>query len=124
MKRKAEKQQATAPVSAFAARKARQQQARLLEPEKTAQNEPAVEPPSKRARRSPEEGAARQAANENDRVQTRRSARTKAETLSSAELAEKQPQESAAAARAQTAERTPPPEKGDADTFDAAEEEE
>ncbi|KAH1582177.1 Polynucleotide 5'-hydroxyl-kinase grc3 [Aspergillus fumigatus] len=124
MKRKAEKQQATAPVSAFAARKARQQQARLLEPEKTAQNEPAVEPPSKRARRSPEEGAARQAANENDRVQTRRSARTKAETLSSAELAEKQPQESAAAARAQTAERTPAPEKGDADTFDAAEEEE
>jgi polynucleotide 5'-hydroxyl-kinase GRC3/NOL9 len=44
--------------------------------------------------------------------------------LSSAELAEKQPQESAAAARAQTAERTPAPEKGDADTFDAAEEEE
>ena len=44
--------------------------------------------------------------------------------MSSAELAEKQPQESAAAARAQTAERTPAPEKGDADTFDAAEEEE
>ena len=44
--------------------------------------------------------------------------------MSSAELAEKQPQESAAAARAQTAERTPAPEKGDADTFDAAEDEE
>ena len=44
--------------------------------------------------------------------------------MSSAELAEKQPQESAAAARAQTAERTPAPEKGDADTFDAADEEE
>lgn len=44
--------------------------------------------------------------------------------MSSAELAEKQPQGSAAAARAQIAERTPAPEKGDADTFDAAEEEE
>lgn len=39
-------------------------------------------------------------------------------------MLKKQPQESAAAARAQTAERTPAPEKGDADTFDAAEEEE
>ncbi|PKX98130.1 putative RNA processing protein Grc3 [Aspergillus novofumigatus IBT 16806] len=123
MKRKAEKQQATAPVSAFAARKARQQQAQPVEPEKTAQNESVVEPPSKRARWSPEEGAARQAANGNDRVQPRRSTRRKAGTLSSAELAEKQPQRSAAAARAQIAERTPAPEKGDAETSDAAEEE-
>ncbi|KAJ5684244.1 uncharacterized protein N7477_000589 [Penicillium maclennaniae] len=53
MKRKAEKQQAAAPVSAFAARKARQQQAQIVtatkpEPETL----PAAEPPSKRPRRS------------------------------------------------------------------------
>ncbi|KAF4208735.1 hypothetical protein CNMCM8927_009332 [Aspergillus lentulus] len=122
MKRKAEKQQATAPVSAFAARKARQQQAQPVEPEKTVQNEPVVEPPSKRARRSPEEGAARQAANGNDRVQTRRSTRRKAESLSSVELAEKQPHRSAGATRAHISERTQAPEKGGADTSDAAEE--
>ncbi|GFF49492.1 polynucleotide 5'-hydroxyl-kinase grc3 [Aspergillus udagawae] len=124
MKRKAEKQQATAPVSAFAARKARQQQAQLVAPEKSAQNEPTVEPPSKRARRSPEEGPARQAANGNDRVQTRRSTRRKEETLSSVGLAEKQPRKPAAVPRAQIPERTPALEKGDAETSDAAEEEE
>ncbi|RHZ68303.1 putative RNA processing protein Grc3 [Aspergillus thermomutatus] len=123
MKRKAEKQQATAPVSAFAARKARQQQVQIVAPEKTAQNEPAVEPPSKRARRSLEEGAASQAANGNDRIQTRRSTRRKEETLSSVGFAEKQPQRSAVAARAQITERAPALEKEDAEPSDAAEEE-
>ncbi|RLL96503.1 Polynucleotide 5'-hydroxyl-kinase grc3 [Aspergillus turcosus] len=121
MKRKAEKQQATAPVSAFAARKARQQQAQPVAPEKTAQNEPAVEPPSKRARRSLEEGATRQAANGDDRVRTRRSTRREEETSSSVGFANKQPQRFAVAARAQITARAP---EGESETSDAAEEEE
>ncbi|KAJ5156042.1 Pre-mRNA cleavage complex II Clp1 [Penicillium capsulatum] len=53
MKRKAEKQQAAGPVSAFAARKARQQQAQIVTtPKNEVQAEPAAEPPSKRPRRS------------------------------------------------------------------------
>ncbi|PTU25177.1 hypothetical protein P175DRAFT_0451630 [Aspergillus ochraceoroseus IBT 24754] len=55
MKRKAEKHQAAAPVSAFAARKARQQQAQAQAVEasvKPAHTESAGEPPSKKPRRS------------------------------------------------------------------------
>ncbi|KAJ6131607.1 hypothetical protein N7523_001313 [Penicillium sp. IBT 18751x] len=53
MKRKAEKQQAAAPVSAFAARKARQQQAPIVTATKPEpETQPAAEPPSKRPRRS------------------------------------------------------------------------
>ncbi|KAL2809206.1 hypothetical protein BJX63DRAFT_406599 [Aspergillus granulosus] len=56
MKRKAEKQQAAAPVSAFAARKARLQQTQtVVATEKTTHTELATEPPSKRPRRSLEE---------------------------------------------------------------------
>ncbi|KAJ5132355.1 hypothetical protein N7448_006513 [Penicillium atrosanguineum] len=53
MKRKAEKQQTAAPVSAFAARKARQQQAQIVTaPKAEPEVQPAAEPPSKRPRRS------------------------------------------------------------------------
>ncbi|KAL2801270.1 hypothetical protein BJX66DRAFT_346082 [Aspergillus keveii] len=56
MKRKAEKQQAAAPVSAFAARKARMQQSpTVVATEKTTHVESTTEPPSKRPRRSLEE---------------------------------------------------------------------
>ncbi|KAL6237686.1 polynucleotide 5'-hydroxyl-kinase grc3 [Aspergillus navahoensis] len=64
MKRKAEKQAAAAaPVSAFAARKARLQQTQtqaqiIVTSETTARAEPAIEPPSKRPRRSLEESQA------------------------------------------------------------------
>ncbi|KAJ5735157.1 uncharacterized protein N7483_000282 [Penicillium malachiteum] len=53
MKRKAEKQQAAGPVSAIAARRARQQQAQNVTVTKTGtEAEPVAEPPSKRPRRS------------------------------------------------------------------------
>ncbi|KAJ5703497.1 hypothetical protein N7493_011886 [Penicillium malachiteum] len=53
MKRKAEKQQAAGPVSAIAARRARQQQAQNVTVVKTGTEvEPVAEPPSKRPRRS------------------------------------------------------------------------
>ncbi|RAL10339.1 putative RNA processing protein Grc3 [Aspergillus homomorphus CBS 101889] len=60
MKRKAEKSQAAAPLSAVAARKARQQQAQSAAAavEKPVAAESAGEPPSKKARRSPEEAIA------------------------------------------------------------------
>ncbi|KAL4895556.1 polynucleotide 5'-hydroxyl-kinase grc3 [Aspergillus ambiguus] len=84
MKRKAEKQQSAAPVSAFAARKARQQQQAQIvvtpEPVKPAAVEPIEEPPSKKARRSPEENAPSQSVSPADHVQTRRSSRRKADT--------------------------------------------
>ncbi|PYH40543.1 putative RNA processing protein Grc3 [Aspergillus saccharolyticus JOP 1030-1] len=75
MKRKADKPQAAAPVSAFAARKARQQQAQSAAAavEKPVAFEPAGEPPSKKARRSPEEATA----GEQERTQPRRSTRRK-----------------------------------------------
>ncbi|PYI19887.1 hypothetical protein BO99DRAFT_359282, partial [Aspergillus violaceofuscus CBS 115571] len=75
MKRKAEKSQAAAPVSAFAARKARQQQAQsaVAAVEKPVANESASEPPSKKARHSPEEATAA----EQERTQPRRSTRRK-----------------------------------------------
>ncbi|KAJ5608918.1 hypothetical protein N7528_009485 [Penicillium herquei] len=53
MKRKAEKQQSGGPVSAIAARRARQQQAQTVTVTKTGTEvEPVAEPPSKRPRRS------------------------------------------------------------------------
>ncbi|KAL3468509.1 hypothetical protein BJX64DRAFT_246125 [Aspergillus heterothallicus] len=56
MKRKAEKQQAAAPVSAFAARKARLQPTQtMVATENTTHTEKTTEPPSKRPRRSLEE---------------------------------------------------------------------
>ncbi|KAL2849461.1 hypothetical protein BJY01DRAFT_143487 [Aspergillus pseudoustus] len=56
MKRKAEKQQTAAPVSAFAARKARLQQTQtVVATEKTTHTAFTTEPPSKRPRRSLEE---------------------------------------------------------------------
>ncbi|RAK92415.1 hypothetical protein BO79DRAFT_235679 [Aspergillus costaricaensis CBS 115574] len=79
MKRKAEKAQAAAPVSAFAARKARQQQAQATAAAvKPPVAEPVVEPPPKRARRSLDEPVVPAAIEEN-RVQTRRSSRRKEE---------------------------------------------
>ncbi|KAJ0416819.1 hypothetical protein BJY00DRAFT_220401 [Aspergillus carlsbadensis] len=56
MKRKAEKQQTSAPVSAFAARKARMQQTQtIVATEKITHADLTIEPPSKRPRRSLEE---------------------------------------------------------------------
>ncbi|OQE28608.1 hypothetical protein PENSTE_c003G08448 [Penicillium steckii] len=54
VKRKAEKQQAAAPMSAVAARKARQQQAQNQTPKNDADVEIVTEPPSKKPRRSVE----------------------------------------------------------------------
>ncbi|PKY05964.1 hypothetical protein P168DRAFT_310100 [Aspergillus campestris IBT 28561] len=56
VKRKAEKQQPAAPLSAVAARKARQQQAQAqaLATEKPSQVDPIPEPPSKKPRHAPE----------------------------------------------------------------------
>ncbi|RAK77190.1 putative RNA processing protein Grc3 [Aspergillus fijiensis CBS 313.89] len=75
MKRKAEKSQAAAPVSAFAARKARQQQAQSVAAavEKPVATESVSEPPSKKARHSPEEATAA----EQERTQPRRATRRK-----------------------------------------------
>ncbi|GAB1215075.1 Polynucleotide 5'-hydroxyl-kinase grc3 [Aspergillus terreus] len=82
MKRKAEKQQSAAPVSAFAARKARQQAQIAATPEPVkppSAVETTEEPPSKKARTSPEEDTPSQSVSPADRVQTRRSSRRKAE---------------------------------------------
>lgn len=75
MKRKAEKQP-PAPISAFAARKARQQQVEVVIQTNRGPNESVVEPPSKRARHSSAEDDPVQStnANEGDRV-TKRAAR-------------------------------------------------
>lgn len=71
-----------APVSAFAARKARQQAQIAATPEPVkppSAVETTEEPPSKKARTSPEEDTPSQSVSPADRVQTRRSSRRKAE---------------------------------------------
>ncbi|PYH97032.1 polynucleotide 5'-hydroxyl-kinase grc3 [Aspergillus ellipticus CBS 707.79] len=76
MKRKAEKSQSAAPVSAFAARKARQQQAQApAVAEKPNVAEPVVEPPPKRARRSLEQPIPVPPPSEENQVPLRRSSR-------------------------------------------------
>ncbi|KAA8647215.1 hypothetical protein EYZ11_012039 [Aspergillus tanneri] len=91
MKRKADKQPAPASVSAFAARKARQEQSQVATPPARPLNsESAGEPPSKKARRSSEdEKCSAQATGKDDHVQTRRSWRRKAENLKVQEASEK-----------------------------------
>ncbi|KAL4980408.1 hypothetical protein BDW66DRAFT_166544 [Aspergillus desertorum] len=77
MKRKAEKQAVAAPVSAFAARKARLQQTHtqsqgVITSETTGHTELAVEPPSKRPRRSLEEGRAQSTSREDTKRTSKR----------------------------------------------------
>ncbi|PWY91003.1 hypothetical protein BO70DRAFT_307454 [Aspergillus heteromorphus CBS 117.55] len=77
MKRKAEKAQAAAPVSAFAARKARQATQAPVAAEKPQIVEPVVEPPPKRARRSLEKQSTVPSPTEENPAQLRRSSRRK-----------------------------------------------
>ncbi|KAL2816805.1 hypothetical protein BDW59DRAFT_136434 [Aspergillus cavernicola] len=73
MKRKAEKQQAAAPVSAFAARKARLQQTQtVVAPEKPTNTESTTEPASKRPRRSLEEALPQSISEDHARRLTKR----------------------------------------------------
>ncbi|EAW11564.1 putative RNA processing protein Grc3 [Aspergillus clavatus NRRL 1] len=123
MKRKAEKQQAAAPVSAFAARKARQQQAQVVPSEKPATNELSTEPPSKKPRRSLEEGAANLTANGEDHVQTRRSSRRKQESLRSGVSDEKQHKKAALNVRTRSAAQPPAQKDEEKDLSGALEEE-
>ncbi|KAJ5094474.1 hypothetical protein N7456_010335 [Penicillium angulare] len=105
-KRKAEKQQSAAPLSAFAARKARQQQAQNVTATKVeAPVEPVAEPPSKRPRTSPE---GEEQSNANVTESPSRNTRSKTQQVSSplatttgqpkkatrSQVAETQPQES------------------------------
>ncbi|KAL4799777.1 hypothetical protein BDV19DRAFT_354764 [Aspergillus venezuelensis] len=88
MKRKAEKQQAAAPLSAVAARKARMQQAQtqmVVTTETTTHTEPIVEPPSKRPRRSLEATQSQIVAKEDEGKRTTR--RTTKQTTVKAEKA-------------------------------------
>ncbi|KAE8418664.1 hypothetical protein BDV36DRAFT_308406 [Aspergillus pseudocaelatus] len=92
MKRKAEKQQAAAPapMSAVAARKARQQQMQAaVAVAKPSQAESVQEPPSKKARHSPEQAAPTPPASGEPQGRTTRSSKRKAESLKASKPVEK-----------------------------------
>ncbi|KAF7586949.1 Polynucleotide 5'-hydroxyl-kinase grc3 [Aspergillus hancockii] len=113
MKRKAEKQlgAAAAPVSAFAARKARQQQMQVAAPvRKPPQPEPVDEPPSKKARRSPEEEVPTPPPSGENQPRTRRSTRLKGESPKDIKPAQKREKATPAKPSEQLPVRTSPRE--------------
>ncbi|OJJ51391.1 hypothetical protein ASPZODRAFT_163235 [Penicilliopsis zonata CBS 506.65] len=92
MKRKAEKQQGAAPVSAFAARRARQQERAdnaVVTPPRPVEAEPAREPPSKKARRAVTKEEAAETAGEDVKLQISRVSKKPATRASDRVIAKK-----------------------------------
>ncbi|OGM44632.1 protein grc3 [Aspergillus bombycis] len=126
MKRKAEKQQAAAPapMSAVAARKARQQQMQAaVAVAKPSQPEPAQEPPAKKPRRSPEQAVPTPPASGEPQGRTTRSSKRKAESLKASKAVESKEKTPSVESSEQLPVRTSPQEPEDQSSSDEETEE-
>ncbi|KAE8390213.1 hypothetical protein BDV23DRAFT_193945 [Aspergillus alliaceus] len=120
MKRKAEKQAAApAPVSAFAARKARQQQMQAaVTAAKPIQSETTHEPPSKKARRTSDEAVPTPPASGETNIRTTRPSKRKAESLKAGKSIEEREKISSAEPSEQLPVRTSPQEPENQSSLD------